>query len=141
MECNCEGCSSAKGITGLSHIGVFVRDMKTSLDFYTAMGFECYSKADVQNKDGAVQLAFLRCGSCEIELIKVPVYEERKDGRVDHIALRVGNIDAVIRQLVDNGVTFDTEKPVEMPALFDNGIKNIFFRGPDGERLELVEVL
>jgi hypothetical protein len=46
-----------------------------------------------------------------------------------------------MRQFVDKGVTFDTKEPVLMPGLFDNGIKNVYFRGPDGERLELVEVL
>lgn len=140
MERNCGGCNNSE-ISGLSHIGIFVRDMKTSLEFYTIMGFECYSKADVQNKDGVVRLAFLRCGSCEIELIQYPIYNERKDGSVDHIALRVGNIDAMIRRLIDCGVTFDSNEPAVIPTLFDNGIKNIFFRGPDGERLELVEVL
>jgi catechol 2,3-dioxygenase-like lactoylglutathione lyase family enzyme len=81
MGCNCEGCNCSKGVSGLSHIGVFVRDIERSLEFYMMLGFECYSKADVQNKEGIVKLAFLRCGSCEIELIQTPVYEERMTGR------------------------------------------------------------
>ena len=141
MGCNCETCNCASGVLGLSHIGVFVRDMETSLRFYLTLGFECYSKAEVQNKDGAIKLAFLKSGTCEIELIQPPVYEEREDGKVDHIALRVGNIDVMMQKLIDNGVPFDTQEPVMMPTLFDNGIKNVFFRGPDGERLELVEML
>ena len=141
MGCNCEGCNCGSGILGLSHIGVFVRDMQTSLAFYTMLGFECYSKAEVPNENGVLKLAFLRCGTCEIELIQPAVYEERKDGKVDHIALRVGNIDVIMQRLIDNGVTFEAEEPAVVPALFNNGIKNIFFRGPDGERLELVEML
>jgi lactoylglutathione lyase len=141
MGCNCEGCNCSKGVSGLSHIGVFVRDTERSLAFYSKLGFECYSRAELPNEGGAVKLAFLRCGTCEIELIEKAVYEERKDGKVDHIALKVENIDVTMRQLIDNGVTFDAKEPVLIPSLFDNGIKNMFFRGPDGESLELVEAL
>ena len=141
MGCNCEGCNSAKGVTGLSHIGVFVRDIQESLKFYSLLGFKHYSDAEVKKQGGAMKFAFLRCGTCEIELIQTAEYEARKDGTADHIALKVGNIDAVIKTLKENGVTFESKEPDTMPMLFDNGIKNIFLRGPDGERLELVEVL
>lgn len=141
MGCNCETCNCGSGILGLSHIGVFVRDMQTSLKFYSMLGFEYYSKAEVPSESGAIKLAFLRCGTCEIELIQPAIYEERKDGKVDHIAIRVGNIDVMMQRLIDNGVVFDTQEPFAMTMLFDNGIKNVFFRGPDGERLELVEML
>lgn len=141
MGCNCNGCSGNRGVTGLSHIGVFVRDMEKSLKFYSMLGFDCYHKAELPGEGGEIRLAFLRCGTCEIELIRKAVYEEKKDGTVDHIALSARNIDAVIERLTQNGVAFETKIPAALPTLFDNGIKNIFFRGPDGERLELVETL
>lgn len=141
MGCNYNGCSGGRGVTGLSHIGVFVRDMEKSLEFYSTLGFDCHFKADLPDEGGAIKLAFLRCGTCEIELICKAVYEERKAGTVDHIALSVENIDAVMRRLIDKGVMFETERPASLPTLFDNGAKCVFFSGPDGERLELFETL
>ncbi len=141
MGCNCECCRCGGDITGLSHIGVFIRDIDKSLDYYTnTLGFECYYRADVGEAE-KTRIAFLRQGTCIIELVQRPVSEQRGDGLVDHIALKVTGIEAVIEGLREKGVEFETEKPIELPGLLGGGVKYITFRGPDGEHLELTEEL
>jgi lactoylglutathione lyase len=142
MGCGCEDCGGYGAVVGLAHVGIIVGDMERSLEFYTdTLGFECYHKAEIGGADGATKLSFLRCGTCEIELVMPPRSGARKDGTVDHIALRVNDIDEMMRNLLERGVKFETEKPADLPMLFDNGVKCAFFRGPDGERIELSEEL
>ena len=142
MLCNSKNCGATYTIKGLAHIGIFVSDMAVSKAFYTdILGFECYHETVLENKDGAIGLAFLRCGTCEIELVAIPGGEKRTDGIVDHIALTISDIDAATTCLKERGITFDTECPEKLHMVFDNGVKCIFFRGPDGERIELSEVL
>lgn len=142
MGCDCEGGCGCGAVIGLAHIGVIVCDTNRSLEFYTeALGFECYFKAEIPGQSGATKLSFLRCGTCEIELVEPPKVQARADGAVDHIALKVNNIDAMMESLTARGVKFETEKPEDLPMLFENGVKCAFFRGPDGERIELSEEL
>lgn len=134
--------SGAGAVTGLAHIGVFAADIDASIRFYTDMlGFECYHRTEFARDGGTIRLAFLRCGSCEVELVAVPGYEKRTAGPVDHIALCVDDIDAMATRLKSKGIVFDTAVPDERPEIFDNGIKCIFFAGPDGERIELNQTL
>jgi len=142
MTCKSRECGCPCQITGLAHIGVFVADMSASKEFYTnVLGFECYHEAQLPGDDAPTKLAFLRCGTCEVELVAIPGYEKRADGPIDHIALSVSDIDAMAACLKGQGIVFDTQRPNELPMVFDKGVKCIFFRGPDGERIELSEVL
>ena len=128
--------SDKKGtITGLAHIGIRVRDMDASIDFYTRLlGFTLTS----QQMLGSSHLAFLERGTCLLELISGAQYEERTAGQVDHIALEVRGIEELTSALRAEGVRFLDDEVSTVPALLD-GVKNIFFLGPDGERLEFFE--
>ena len=122
-------------ITGLAHIGIKVRDMDASLKFYTeTLGFQLTHK----QQNGATILAFLNIGTCLLELIQSPVYEERTPGQIDHIAVEVKGIEALVEDLRAKGVPFLAENINLAPGLLD-GVKNIFFTGPDGERFEFFE--
>lgn len=135
--CNC--CSGK--ITGLGHIGVFVKNIEISVDFYTnVLCFECYHRTEVPGDDGVIKIAFVKSGTCDIELVQFPVTNEKCDGPVDHIAMAVDDIDAVMVRLKKKGIAFETESPIHLPMIFD-GIRYIFFRGPDGEHIELNQVL
>ena len=128
-------------ITGLGHIGVFVKDIEKSIDFYTnVLCFECYHRAEVSGDDGTVYIAFVKSGTCDIELVQFPVTPEKKDGPIDHIAMAVDDIDAIQARLAEKGIAFETESPIHLPMVFD-GVRYIFFRGPDGEHLELNQAL
>ncbi|MBQ8952854.1 MAG: VOC family protein [Clostridia bacterium] len=122
-------------ITGLAHIGVKVKDIDASIKFYTeVLGFELTHK----QKSGTSILAFLNIGTCLLELIQSAVYEERTPGQVDHIAVEVKGIEALVEDLRAKGVHFLADEINVAPGLLD-GVKNIFFTGPDGERFEFFE--
>ncbi len=133
MACNCKNCGGT--ITGLAHIGVRVSNMETSLRFYTdVLGFKLTS----QQMLGTTHLAFLECGTCLIELIHPANFEPREAGQIDHIALEVKGIDSLVCRLIEKGVHFLSNSINTAPDLLD-GVKNIFFTGPDGERFEFFE--
>lgn len=122
-------------ITGLAHIGIKVRDMAASLKFYTeVLGFEKTGEQIF----GTSHLAFLNIGTCILELIQAAQYEERTAGQVDHIAVEVKGIEALVEKLKAQGVQFLSDEVNVAPGLLD-GVKNIFFVGPDGERFEFFE--
>ncbi len=124
-------------ITGLAHIGIKVKDIDASIKFYTeVLGFELTHK----QLSGTSTLAFLNIGTCLIELIQSAVYEERTPGQVDHVAVEVKGIDALVQDLRAKGVHFLSDSVALCPGLLD-GVKNIFFTGPDGERFEFFEYI
>ena len=121
-------------IKGLAHIGVFVKDIAASIDFYMRLGFSLDDEADV-----GIKLAFLSAGTCLIELIEQKDGEPRSAGAVDHVAMEVDDIAKAIECAVANGIQIDAS--AVKPGNILGGIKNVFFAGPDGEKLEFFEYL
>jgi lactoylglutathione lyase len=115
-------------ITGLAHIGIFVKDMDASIGFYKKLGFALDAEESVN-----VRLAFLSAGSCLIELIEIKD-TRREAGVVDHVAMEVDDIEKAVERANANGIAIDAAKINAAPIL--GGIRNVFFDGPDGERLE-----
>ena len=142
MPCKRDQISCCCEVIGLAHIGIFVADIQKSIAFYTELlGFECHFQADVPDESGTIKAAFLKCGTCEIELVQFPETKTRKDGVIDHISLSVNDLVAMKKCLEMKGIVFETEEPVVLPMIFDKGVRHLFFRGPDGEHLELSERL
>lgn len=130
-------CKDEGKMLGLAHIGVMVTDMDKSIDFYqNVVGLELMN---VENM-GQTRLAFLKVGSCILELVDVAGAQARPAGVVDHIAIETKNTKAVAQALKAKGVQFETEEVSVNEALM-GGVANIFFKGPDGERIELFEYL
>lgn len=130
-----------KHITGLAHIALFTKDLGTSVRFYETLGGVCTDRADVEKPAGANHLAMVKIAGFYLEIIEPhdgsPVTPE--GGLFPHLALEVDDIGAAIQDLKEAGITtFRTEVPNDMPVLF-GGIRNIFFTGPDGEQLELLQ--
>ena len=122
-------------VKGLAHIGVFVKDVEASVKFYRdILGFTVTDKADVGSK-----LVFANAGTCLLELIQPKEYKPRVPGQVDHIAIEVKGIEEMRAYLEEKGVKVPAEVGV-MPNLL-GGVKNIFFEGPDGERIEFFDYL
>ena len=119
-------------IKGLAHIGVFVKDIDKSIDFYKRLGFTLDGEEQI-----GIRLAFLSAGTCLIELVEQKNEPTRTAGSVDHIAMIVDDISAAIEHANANGIKLDASAVESMSIL--GGIKNIFFEGPDGERLEFFE--
>jgi len=130
-------------INGLAHIGLFITDIEKSKKFYTEiLEFETIYECGLGEPDGTTtKIAFLKNGDLTIELVQVANPAKRADGWVDHIALKVENIEAVRDTLLSRGVKFETDDITFAPGVFPNGSKWILFRGPDNEHLEITEVM
>ncbi len=136
MGCNCDNCGGT--VKGLHHIGIRVSDAQKSEQFYAdALGFK--KTAEYQN-DSGTKLVFIRVGTCVIELIEAPVKKEYPTGIIDHVALEVADIEPLVCRLTEKRIMFDTGIISENPHML-GGTKNIFFKGPDGERIELFEAV
>lgn len=117
------------------HIGIEVSDMERSIKWYTeVLGLTLRRRVRTSE---VTELAFLPIGDTEIELIcRSGEYAYAREGIVNHLAFTVENVGAVLEHLRQHGVELIHEQPVYAERL---GSRIAFFRGPDGEKLELFE--
>lgn len=131
-----------KHLTGLAHVALYTKDMETSLKFYEVLGGVVTDQADVKKPTGINHIKLVQMPGFVLEIIEPhdgsPVTAE--GGLFPHIALEVDDVDAAIADLKKAGIdTFRTPEPNSVPIF--GGIRNIFFYGPDGELLELLQHL
>lgn len=116
-----------------SHVGIVVKSMEESVDFYTRV-LGC--KVHKQHQDENMQFALLKAGNQQIELLKFSQdNKERKEGVISHIAFVVEDIEKEIMRLKDLGVNLATDQTREVLG----GMKIFFFTGPSGESIEFVQ--
>lgn len=122
-------------VKGLEHVGIMVKDMDQSISFYSqAFGFHTRERAHINPE---VELAFLYLPhhpEVEVELICGPPMVN-EEGKVNHLAFRVERIEEEMLRLQSLGAELtDLE-----PRTILGNIKIAFLKGPNGEKLELVE--
>jgi len=111
---------------------VHVTDLERSVAFYRdVLGLREQTRFTL----GLERLAFLRAGDAWVELI-ADGSAARGTGAVDHLALRVADIDAALRVLRKAQVLLLDDVPLAVPEL---QARILFCLGPDGERIELIE--
>lgn len=129
-------------ILGLGHIGLFISDISRTRAFYTqVLHFEEDFSYVGDNGDKVI---FLKLGDCIIEAVELnePMPENcRCNGFFNHLALKVENIEAVRENLLTKNIAFEEGYITYCSKCYPNGAKWILFHGPDGERLEITEVL
>jgi lactoylglutathione lyase len=124
----------------IAHIGIYTSDINRSVQFYTGiLDFEKFSECVLEENGGPVKLAFLRNGNLTLELIEFARPFHRGDGLIDHFAIASEGIEAVCEKLKSRGIVFETKEIGYAANVLENGCKGIFFRGPDDERIEIVE--
>jgi methylmalonyl-CoA/ethylmalonyl-CoA epimerase len=103
-------------ITRVDHIGIAVKSIAESLKFYEAMGLKSVGVEEVAEQK--VRVAFLPLGEAEIELLEstspdgpVAKYIEKNGEGIQHLALRVDNLEAALAELKAQGVRLIDEKP------------------------------
>lgn len=117
----------------MHHIGLAVKNLDISTNFYCDAfdlvkgDFHSTPELNIQN---------LTADNITLELLqfKNDSIPARATGLFDHIAFVVDNLNNKMAQLKTMGVEF-----TESPRQTIMGNKIIFFSGPDGERLELME--
>jgi lactoylglutathione lyase len=128
-------------IEGLHHIGIYTRSVDESLAFYTeVLEFQEQWRGLVDHPTGKLDVAIISIGDCFIELVQPadPAVITPKAGPVQHVALRVSQIEEHIKKLERRGVELHPSKIEFLPTLL-NGVKHVFLFGPSGERIELAE--
>jgi len=101
----------------IDHIGIAVRDLEQSLKFYRdQLGLNETGREEVEEQK--VRVAFLPVGDSKIELLestdpKGPVakYIDAKGEGIQHIALRVDNLQQKLNELKEKGVSLIDEEP------------------------------
>lgn len=129
-----------KHFTGLAHIALYTKNLEASVKFYTGLGGLVTGHAEVKKATGTNRITMVQLPGFFLEIIEPhdgsPVTPE--GGLFPHIAIEVDDIDAAIIELKSIGInSFRTETPMDLPIF--GGIRNIFFKGPDDEQLELLQ--
>lgn len=125
-------------ISGIAHVGLYIKDLERSKSYYTEiLGFKkiCEFISLEGNK-----MAFVQSGNLVIELIQHKNWMNRKDGLYDHIAMQVEDIEEAFEILQKKGILFEGDIYYDS-LVFDKGVKYVAFRGPDGEHLELYQIM
>ena len=101
----------------VDHIGIAVKDIEQAKKFYTEfLGMKALGDEVVEELK--VRVCFIPCDDSEIELLEstspdgpIAKHIEKKGEGIQHIALRVDNIEAAIADLMAKGVRMIDEKP------------------------------
>ncbi|MEG6585526.1 VOC family protein [Dendrosporobacter sp. 1207_IL3150] len=115
-----------------AHVGIVVSNTDLSVDFYCNV-LGCKLVDSYQNS--FIKLTYLSSGNYTIELIQYADKDNRVgSGAVDHLAFKVKDIGEAINKLKGVNVEFIFTEPKLV-----NNKKIVFFKGPDSERLELIQ--
>ena len=115
-----------------SHMGIFVRDLPAMRDFYTrVLGFTVTDEGDLHGRD----ITFLSQDPREHH--QIVLCEGRPDDAaftvINQISLRADSL-ATLRDLY---VALETEKVEELVAITHGVAWSIYFRDPEGHRVEI----
>ena len=131
------------GLSGWSHLALKVENLERTEAFYGKMGFQVRSKGYLPTPEGDIRIHYLeKCGFV-MEVLEMTgsgleELKQRKEGRLDHIALRVRDIREAFDGARKNGYPLLNHTIQELPLL-EKGIRFFFVIGPDGEKVEFVE--
>lgn len=145
-------------VTQLESVGITVKDMNHSLQFYTqVLGFKKISDAEYRGEEIEklkglfginIRVARLQLGDEFIELTdylttggrSIPEDQKSNDLFFQHIAIVVSDIEKAYQHVkkfnVEHVSTFPQTLPKSIPAA--EGIKAFYFHDPDNHNLELI---
>lgn len=127
----------------IDHLGIAVQNLDASIQFYCdTLGLPLKGIEAVESQK--IRVAFLPVGESKFELLEpsdpespIAKFIEKKGAGIQHVALRVENIEAEIERLKSAGVQFIGDKP----TIGAGGAKIIFIhpKSTNGVLLELCE--
>jgi lactoylglutathione lyase len=118
------------------HFGVRVADLRRSLAFYTAIGYEVVGEVPEAPLGHLCMLKLPRDEFVSLELVHDPAGSavEVGDG-LSHFVIQVDELEAVISELAAKGIATSAERTqggVQEP-------RTAWITDPDGRRIELVQ--
>mgnify|MGYP002622979136 FL=1 len=123
-------------IVKLEHIGILAKNMDESIRFYSEiLGMNLVERVWLNEQVELAFLSFPGQESVQVELVGRDPSAVAEEGIVNHLALTVDDIDAVISKLKQHGYDISDE----YPRTILDGRKIAFFKGPSGEKLELFQ--
>ena len=136
--------------TGYSHIGIYVTDLEKAIKFYEeVLFFDFLFK--LQNGSDGLKIAMVQLENCFVELLEPPTDREAllpKDkvveganSTINHFAVLVNDIFEAREHIESFGYEFETRGVYDVPNFGSENLdlKVAFFRGPNGERIELFQ--
>lgn len=151
-------------IVGYQHYGIFCTDVVEASGIYQrAFGFTEKSCVEIGKGEGYWKIVILDCGTVTLELLQHGDLSQIRPSAVanqNHIGLRVKDLDGLLTELLCNfkkefklepgGYVLDVVDGVPVFPDKANGftgahtypdMKWQYLRGPNGERIELIEAL
>jgi catechol 2,3-dioxygenase-like lactoylglutathione lyase family enzyme len=141
-------------IGDVHHVGITVRDLEASLDWYEQMfgvqrefiaeGSGPELSAALGVKDARLRFAFLRFGSCVVELLCYDNEREEAFERSNadvgspHVCIDVPDIHSAYQELSAKGVEFFAP-PFDVVGGPLDGCAFAYFKDPNGVTLEIFE--
>ena len=122
-------------VTGIQHLGIPVKDMGASLEFYGKLGFEeAFSTTNNGNR-----VVFVRQKNLVIEL-----YEEKetaqRPGAIDHVALDVTDIEKTFELVKTLGCEM-LDSSIQYLPFWDHGVRFFTILGPNKEKVEFSQMM
>lgn len=100
----------------VDHVGIAVKDLDESVKFYESLGFKATGYEVVAEQK--VKVAFLPCGDSEVELLEstepdgpIARFIEKNGPGIQHVAIRVDDIDKALEELKEKGVRLIDQVP------------------------------
>ncbi|KAB5102602.1 methylmalonyl-CoA epimerase [Bacteroides thetaiotaomicron] len=103
--------------TRVDHVGIAVKDLAASVKWYEET-LALHSKGTEVVQEQQVTVAFLPCGDSELGLLEstspegpIARFIEKNGEGIQHIAIRVDDIDAALAELKEKGVRLIDQTP------------------------------
>ena len=134
-----------KDIFGLHHIGIYVTDVQESIKFYEEiLGFHYDYYFEVEANNGFLKIAIMRKDNFNVELLQLVDSSEVKaqaEQTWNHFTMYVSDIEKTVERLKqDERIVFEPGGICEVEAFDKEYFRYTFFRGINGERIEIAQV-
>ncbi len=104
-------------VTQVDHVGIAVKDLDKAIAFWGEVLELGEAEREIV-EDQKVKVGMLKCGETRIELLEttspdgaIGRFIEKNGEGMQQLAIRVDNIEEVIKHLMDKGVRMIDEKP------------------------------
>src|SRR6266852_6796295 len=133
----------ARYARGIDHLGIAVRDLEAGLKWFTnILGFTVTERHRTAGTTTGMVWAVLRAGNLTIVLAEgtnpesqISRFIEQYGPGVQHVAVRVDDIETAVRDLTAGGLEFET------PIIGNGGLRQAFSRrdATSGLMVEIIE--